>query len=482
MDATSATKRKEPEASTEPEQTKEDATKQEVTTKEEATKDNVTKEDVAKEPATKEPETATKEPEIKEPEVKKLKPSPPDAAAVRKQVEYYLSDENLRGDKFFNEKIASNEEGWLEMSLILSCNKMKAMRANLEDVIAALKDSKLELKEGGSAVRRPGNAPLPKLEEKPTHHKKNTLHAHDGGAVLVVRNVPAEQSWMQVKDKLKEKLPEKVAPWFVSEVNDKAQCFIVCPPFSGDLEFFQNCSIEVGGAALKTELCYGDLLQQTLKILPKHARDKRERESRRRQKERNRPILIGEQKFLSVGFLRGKVKEIMNSRSDGEQLKPEGSDYKLLKALLAFHPNGQEKLRGMIGMKVDKAQKGDGQSRCFHIIREDSIEDVSMVKCINAVEMNPPYVTVEKKAEKKSDDQKPAAVQQGEAAKTEENQPSTEKKDEAAAAKTEETPAAKDQIQSEKTPEKMVDVQAKVEETPEAPVASADDKTTATSQ
>jgi len=483
MDATSATKRKEPEASTEPEQTKEEATKEAVTTKEEATKENVTKEDAA---ATKEPETATKEPEVKEPEAKKLKPSPPDAAAVRKQVEYYLSDENLRGDKFFNEKIASNEEGWLEMSLILSCNKMKAMRANLDDVIAALKDSKLELKEGGSAVRRPGNAPLPKLEEKPMHHnKKNTLHAHDGGAVLVVRNVPAEQSWMQVKEKVKEKLPEKVTPWHVSEVNDKAQCFVVCPPFSGDLELFQNLSIEIGGATLRTEPCYGELLQQSLKMLPKHVRDKREREQRRRQKERNRPILIGEQKFLSVGFLRGKVKEIMNSRSDGEKLKPEGTDYKLLKALLAFHPKGEEKMKGMVGMKVDKATKGDGQSRCFHIIREDnSVEDVSMVKCINAVEQNPPYVAVEKKAEKKPDDKKPAAVQQAEAVKTEESKASADDKAEAVAAKTEDTAAAKveDKIQEGKTPEKMVDVQAKAEETPEAPVASADDKTAATSQ
>jgi len=450
MDASSPTKRKEPEAATEPEQTKEE---------------------VAKEPeaATKEPETATKEPELK-----KLKPSPADPAVIRKQVEYYLSDENLRGDKFFNEKIASNEEGWLEMSLILSCNKMKAMRASFEDVVAALKDSKLELKDGGSAVRRPGNAPLPKLEEKPQHHKKNTLHVHDGGAVLMIKSIPAEQSWMQVKDKLKEKLPEKVAPWFVSEVNDKAQCFVVCPPFAGDLALFQTCSIEIGGATLRTEICYGDLLQQTLKTLPKHVRDKRERESRRRQKERNRPILIGDQRFLSVGALRGKVKEIMNSRSDGERLKPEGTDFKLLKALIAFHPKGEEKMKGMVGLKVDKASKGDGQSRCFHIIRDDeSVEDVSLVKCISAVELNPPYVTVEKKADKKADDKKPA-VQQGEA------KPEADL-NEKEAVKAETAPAAtvEDKI-AEKTPEK-VDGQAKVE-TPDAPMASADEKPEASSQ
>jgi len=29
-------------------------------------------------------------------------------------VEYYLSDENLKYDKFFHEKIAENKDGWLE--------------------------------------------------------------------------------------------------------------------------------------------------------------------------------------------------------------------------------------------------------------------------------------------------------------------------------------------------------------------------------
>eukprot|EP00438_Fugacium_kawagutii_P004301 Skav229409 [mRNA] locus=scaffold2297:72409:74851:+ [translate_table: standard] len=47
---------------------------------------------------------------------KRLKPTPPDPAVVRKQapVEYYLSDENLKYDKFFHDKITENKEGWLE--------------------------------------------------------------------------------------------------------------------------------------------------------------------------------------------------------------------------------------------------------------------------------------------------------------------------------------------------------------------------------
>ena len=73
---------------------------------------------------------------------KRLKPTPPDPAVVRKQamtalkclfdvlfrvvpvtrgscchttqVEYYLSDENLKYDKFFHDKISGNADGWLD--------------------------------------------------------------------------------------------------------------------------------------------------------------------------------------------------------------------------------------------------------------------------------------------------------------------------------------------------------------------------------
>merc|ERR1719215_368410 len=201
---------------------------------------------------------------------------------------------------------------------------------------------------------------------------------------------------MQIKEALKAKLPPKVNIWFVSEVSDKSQCFVAASPFEGDLAFFEALELEVGGSKLKAEVCFGEVLQSTLKSLPKHIRDKRDRESKRKQRERNRPITVGNQKFVNVGALRGKVREIMNSRSDGEQLKPEGTDFKLIKALLEYHPKGAEKSQGMIGIKVGKSPQGE--SRCFFMVKEGGTEeDVSLKKCIDAVELNPPYVTAEKK-------------------------------------------------------------------------------------
>jgi len=377
----------------------------EVPTKEapavEPAKDAAT-EQPAKDAAAKEAPAKAKssEPSKEQPAAKRLKPTPCEPATVRKQIEYYLSDENLKYDKFFSEKMAADKDGWLELDLILSCNKMKTMAATKEDVMAALKGSKIEVREDGLALLRPGNAPLPKLEQRPMHQKKSSIHAHDGGVIACLSDIPEEQSWMQMKEKLKEKLPPKVQLWFVSEVNDKHQCVVATSPFEGDVKFFEELALEAGGTKLKSEVCYNDLLHSSVKLLPKHIREKRERESRKRQKERNRPIVVGTQKFINVAALRGRIKEIMNSRSDGEQLKTEGTDFKLVKALLGYHPKGDTKSTGLVGIRVGKSTQGD--SRCFYMIKGDETEeDFSVQKCINAIEQNPPYVKAEPKAEPK---------------------------------------------------------------------------------
>merc|ERR1719296_500518 len=109
------------------------------------------------------------------------------------------------------------------------------------------------------------------------HQQKKTMHAHDGGVVVVIKSVPAEQSWVQIKETISGKLPPKVNLWHVTEVNDKSQCYAVVQPFEGDVAFFEALEIEVGGSKLKTEVCYGEQLQSVLKVVPKHVRDKRER-------------------------------------------------------------------------------------------------------------------------------------------------------------------------------------------------------------
>jgi len=344
------------------------------------------------------PEGSDAKPAAEEPDAKRIKATPVDIAVLRKQVEYYFSDQNLMYDKFFHEKISSDPDGWLAMSLILSCNKMKAMRATKETVCEALKGSMLEIREGEGdvvpAVRRPqveGKTKLPELQEKSnaSPYQKKKPHAHDGGVIVIVKDVPEEQTWMQVKDALRTKLPEKTGIMYASTVSDKNHCVVAVTPFEGDMQLLGDLKLEVGGAMLKTEICYGDLLQQALKLMPKNVRERREKMARTRQKERQKPIVLANQRFPNAGAVRGRIKTILSSRSDGEVLNQEGSDYKLIHAVLQFHPRAADKCKGMTGIKID--QSAQGTNRCFWIVRGDTSEDFSANKCLNAMELDPPY-------------------------------------------------------------------------------------------
>merc|ERR1719174_1126536 len=120
------------------------------------------------------------------------------------------------------------------------------MRATKEDVVSSLDGSKIEIKDDKLSIRRPGNLALPTLEARPQHQKKSVAHAHDGGVIAIIKAVPAEQSWMQIKDGLRARLPDKVQLWFVSEVSDKNTCVIASAPFENDMQFFDNLELDVG--------------------------------------------------------------------------------------------------------------------------------------------------------------------------------------------------------------------------------------------
>jgi len=92
-------------------------------------------------------------------------PSTPLPRTMKEQVLYYLSDENLRKDKFFHDLISVTPGGWLGMQTILGCRRMQQMGATAEKLIEQLRDvAEIEVREtpGQEAVRR--LAPLPPLE------------------------------------------------------------------------------------------------------------------------------------------------------------------------------------------------------------------------------------------------------------------------------------------------------------------------------
>lgn len=87
-------------------------------------------------------------------------------AELKKQVEYYLSDKNLVNDRFFHEKLSEGKDGWMELSFILACNKIKQFKLKnpSDEVAEAIKDStEVEISEDHKQIRRKGAKALPEL-------------------------------------------------------------------------------------------------------------------------------------------------------------------------------------------------------------------------------------------------------------------------------------------------------------------------------
>ena len=84
-------------------------------------------------------------------------------AEIKKQMEYYMSDDNLARDEFFREKIESNKAGgYVALSLYLNCNKVKKMGITEGQIAAAVAGSTLvELSDDKLSLRRMSNKPLP---------------------------------------------------------------------------------------------------------------------------------------------------------------------------------------------------------------------------------------------------------------------------------------------------------------------------------
>ncbi|KAK7039130.1 La ribonucleoprotein domain member 1B, partial [Halocaridina rubra] len=65
---------------------------------------------------------------------------------IKKQVEYYFSEDNLANDIFMRRKMS--KEGYIPVSLIASFNRMKQLTQDVKLIIDACKTSdKLEVKE-----------------------------------------------------------------------------------------------------------------------------------------------------------------------------------------------------------------------------------------------------------------------------------------------------------------------------------------------
>ena len=86
------------------------------------------------------------------------------ATGLVRQIEFYFGDSNFRTDRFLSEKAKENKEGYVDISLLLTFQRMKQLTTDAAVVAAALADSEVvALNEEKTAFRR--RKPLPEVDD-----------------------------------------------------------------------------------------------------------------------------------------------------------------------------------------------------------------------------------------------------------------------------------------------------------------------------
>jgi hypothetical protein len=320
--------------------------------------------------------------------------------ALRCQVEYYLSDDNLQKDKFFHEKMSGDSQGYLDIDFILNCNKIKKVNATKEEIINACKlSSQLEL--SGERVRRSGNKPLPELKflNKKTKRKDEDDQEEDKEAenfdpVILEFSADKEPAfkWKAIQDKYRELNPN-LSVAYLRFNNNKGHMGV----FNSheELKFVENFEIE--GVNFTVKRCEGDELINFWKEHGSHfemciGRNKKS-DKKGGRKERGREkkdvnylknaVTLGDEIFTDVTKIRARARRILTSTKDGEKIA--SPDHDFLFDLVKNHNNGELKLKNFSFFTSGKPKEHD-YSRCFFIIKNDSSkEDFSVHKCIEKI-------------------------------------------------------------------------------------------------
>lgn len=87
---------------------------------------------------------------------------------IIRQIEYYFSESNMRRDKFLNQKAAENEEKWIDISVLLTFNRLKAITEDVKVITDALEKSThgtVQISEDRLKLRRHPENPFPEFNE-----------------------------------------------------------------------------------------------------------------------------------------------------------------------------------------------------------------------------------------------------------------------------------------------------------------------------
>lgn len=346
-------------------------------------------------------------------------------AAIKKQIEYYLSDANLARDKFFREQISTDKQGWVAIAHFLNCNKVKNMQVSSEQISEACADSTaVEVSEDKTKIRRKDNAPLPALDTArkrdakaaaktggaPAEAEEEDQVGPDGKIILVEKDFDNplivqfdvelgdgeefKVNWKEVELAVRDAHPKLKMTYArgddhggqlaISNLRLKTETLDQLLAQKMTIKEKQYKFSKLEGEPLKEFWAnqgghYNFCIQHKLRAAKKAAKQ-RNFEKRENVKRAKTSYEIAGVYYLDINKVKSKSRAILNLKRDGDRL--EGNDEAFVKEIISFHDRSEAKMSDFDHFEVGTHPQFE-KTRCFFVVRKDGTkEDFSITKCI----------------------------------------------------------------------------------------------------
>ena len=308
---------------------------------------------------------------------------------LQTQIEYYLSDENLKKDSFFHDVLSQKHEIPLEM--ILKCNNIKKLSVTEENIKEALESSiQVEFDSKSKSFKRKSKEPLPELlaikkkvkkEENKIEEQKDQPTEPKAYKLTTKDEYVDKITWRVVEDNIKANL--SINPLFISFNKDEGNGFLVvdektCEKFeNGKIFKIENLNYEINELSNEESEKFWAKNKKMFEISIGN-KNKKFKKSNKKDMNNNSSIFNNNANQMKTIF-----KKIINETKNGEVI--EEPNKTMLMDLLQFHENKEKKLKNFHHFTVNDHPEHE-DSRCFFVVRTDGeTEDFSLAKCINNI-------------------------------------------------------------------------------------------------